>query len=40
MSRHSDLSRVPHTPHLRVGSWFFFSPLPLRSPRLCVNLFS
>jgi len=38
MSLHSDLSRVPHTPHLRVGSWVF--PQPLRSPRLYVKLFS
>jgi len=40
MSRHSDLSRVPHTPNLRVGSWVFFSALPLRSQRLCVKLSS
>jgi hypothetical protein len=39
MSLHSDLSRVPHTPHLRVGSWVFLSD-PLRSPRLCVKLSS
>jgi hypothetical protein len=40
MSRHSDLSRVPHTPHLRLGSWVFFSALPLRPQLLCVKLFS
>jgi hypothetical protein len=35
----SDLTGVPHTPVLRVGSWAFLSD-PLRSPRLCVKLFS
>jgi len=39
MNRPSHLSRVPHTPVLRVGFWVFLFD-PLRSPSLSVKLFS